>query len=59
MLKAFKNYREKISVRVNVPMSKIMRTTIKVGVRTYTTYVNCQTLPAAVVIFVSTLLQQK
>ena len=33
-----------MSVRVNVRMSKIMRTPKKVGLRTYTTYANCQTL---------------
>ena len=33
-----------MSVRVNVWMSKIMRTPIKVGVRTYATYANCRTL---------------
>ena len=30
--------------RVNVRMSQIMRTQIKVGVRTYATYANCRTL---------------
>ena len=33
-----------MSVRVNVRMSKIMRTPIKVGVSTYATYTNCRTL---------------
>ena len=33
-----------MSVRVNVRMSKIMRTPIQVGVRTYATYANCRTL---------------
>ena len=33
-----------MSVRVNVHMSKIMRTPIKVGIRTYVTNVNCRTL---------------
>ena len=33
-----------MSVRLNVHMSKIMRTLIKVGVHTYATYDNCQTL---------------
>ena len=33
-----------MSVRVKVRMFKIMRTSIKVGVRTYATYANCQTL---------------
>ena len=32
-----------MSVRVNVRMSKIMRTPIKGGVRTYATYANCRT----------------
>ena len=35
---------EKMSVRVNIHISKFMRTSIKLGVRTYTTYGNCQTL---------------
>ena len=34
-----------MSVRVNVPMPKIMRTSIKVAVRTDATYANCRTLP--------------
>ena len=38
ILKILRNHREKMSVRVNVRMSKIMRTLIKVGVRTYATY---------------------
>ena len=33
-----------MSVRVKVRISKIMRTSIKVGVRTYATYTNCRTL---------------
>ena len=33
-----------MSVRVNVCMSKIMLTPIKVGVGTYITYANCRTL---------------
>ena len=33
-----------MSVRVNVRTSKIMRTPIKVAVRTYATYANCRTL---------------
>ena len=33
-----------MSVHVNVHMSKIMHTPIKVGIRTYTMYANCQTL---------------
>ena len=32
-----------MAVRVNVHISKIMRTSIKVNVRTYATYVNCRT----------------
>ena len=35
ILKTLQNHREKMSVRVNVRMSKIMRTPIKVGVHTY------------------------
>ena len=34
-----------MGVPFNVSMSKIMHTPIKVGVRTYATYANCQTLP--------------
>ena len=33
-----------MNVRVNVRMSKIMRTPIKVDVRTYATYASCLTL---------------
>ena len=33
-----------MSVRLNLGMFKIMRTSIKVGVRTYATYANCRTL---------------
>ena len=33
-----------MSVLVNVCMSKIMGTPIKLGVRTYATYTNCRTL---------------
>ena len=33
-----------MSVRVNGHKSKFMRTPIKLGVRTYATYANCQTL---------------
>ena len=44
ILKTLKNHRGKMSVRVNVRMSKIMRTPIKVSVRTYATYANCRTL---------------
>ena len=33
-----------MSVRVNVRMSKVMRTPIKVGVPMYVTYNNCQIL---------------
>ena len=43
-LKSLKNHREIMSVRVNVRMSKIMRTPKKVDVRTYTTYANCRIL---------------
>ena len=43
-MKTLKNHREKMSVRVNVRKSKIMRTSIKVSVLTYATYVNCRTL---------------
>ena len=34
---------EKISIYVNVHMSKIMFMTIKVGITMYATYANCQT----------------
>ena len=34
-MKTLKNHRGKMSVRANVRMSKIMRTLIKEGVRTY------------------------
>ena len=34
-----------MSVRVNVRMSQIICTLKKIGVRTYATYANCQTLP--------------
>ena len=44
MLKTLKNHKEKIIVRVNVRMSKIVRMPIKVGVRMYATYANCRTL---------------
>ena len=40
MLKTLKNLRETMSAWVNVRVSKIMRTPIKVGVREYTTYAN-------------------
>ena len=43
-MKTLKNHREKMSVRVNVRKSKIMRTSVKVSVLTYATYVNCRTL---------------
>ena len=43
ILKTSKN-QEKMSVRVNVRMSKIMLTPIKVGVRTHATYASCWTL---------------
>ena len=33
-----------MSIRVNAHMTKIMRTPIKLGVRTCATYANCQTL---------------
>ena len=41
---------EKVSLLVSVLMFKIMGTPIKVGVRTYTTYTNCQTLSHPVVL---------
>ena len=43
-LKTLQNYKEKMSVHVSVRMSKIMCRPVKVGVRTYTTYVHCRTL---------------
>ena len=42
-LKTLKNHKEKMSIHVNVRMSKIMRTPIKVGVRRYAMYANCRT----------------
>ena len=39
-MKNLKNYREKMSIHVNVQISKIMRTT-NVGVCKYTVYANC------------------
>ena len=33
-----------MSVRLNIHMSKIIRTLIKVGIRTYATHANCRTL---------------
>ena len=44
MLETLKNHREKISVCVNMCISKIMHTSIKVGLCTYAVYVNCRTL---------------
>ena len=44
ILKTLTNHMEKISPIVNVRMSKITCTSIKVGVRTYATYTNCRTL---------------
>ena len=44
MLKTLKNHNEKMSVRVNVRMSKIMRTPIKLGVRAYATDSNYRNL---------------
>ena len=43
MLKTLKINSKKISVRLKVYMSKIMRTLIKVAVRTYATYSYCRT----------------
>ena len=37
------NSKKKMSVRLKVRMSKIMRTLINVVVRTYATYANCRT----------------
>ena len=45
-LKTLKNHDEKMTVRVNVRMYKIMHTPIIVRIRTYTTYANCGTLPS-------------
>ena len=42
--KKLEKYGKKMSEHVNVRMSKIMRTPIKVGTRTYATYANCRTL---------------
>ena len=44
MLKVLKNHREKLSACVNLRMSKIVCTPIKVGVRNYATYAKCRTL---------------
>ena len=44
ILKSLKNLREKMSVRLNVRMTKIMCTPLKLGVRTYATYANSRTL---------------
>ena len=44
ILRTLTNHRENMSVLVNVRMSKIMGTPIKVVVRTYATYANCRTL---------------
>ena len=41
MLKTLKNHREKLSILVNVHMSKIIRTPIKVGIHMYAMYANC------------------
>ena len=43
-LKTLQNYKENMSVHVSVRMSKIMCRPVKVGVRTYATYVHCRTL---------------
>ena len=45
-MRTLKNQREKMGVIVNMRMSKIMRMSIKAGVRTYATFVHCQTLPS-------------
>ena len=44
ILKTLKNHRSKMNVRVNVRMARIIRTLIKVEVRTYATYANYRTL---------------
>ena len=45
MLKTLKNYWEKkMSIRLNIRMSKTMHTLIKVGISTYATYANCRTM---------------
>ena len=43
-MKTLKKHRKKMSTHVNITMSKIMHTLIKVGVHTYATYTNCWTL---------------
>ena len=48
-----------MSVRVKVRISKIMRTSIKVGVRTYATYTNCRTLTIILIIWLLLFLQGK
>ena len=47
-LKTLKNHREKMSVRVNVRMSKIMCMPVKVFTRMYVTYAICRTLLAII-----------
>ena len=42
--KILKNNWEKMGIHVNKYSSKIMRISVKVGVRTYMTYANCKTL---------------
>ena len=43
-MKILKIYEKKMSVRVNIRMSKITCTQIKVEIHIYVTYANCQTL---------------
>ena len=43
-MRTLKNHREKMSVHVNVCMSKVMCTPVKVGVHMYATYANSRTL---------------
>ena len=38
------DHREKMAICANVRLSKVTRTPIKVGVRTYVTYTNCWAL---------------
>ena len=56
ILKTFQNHREKMSVRVNVRMSKITLTPIQVSIRLYVTYVNCRTLKCYLLTFISFLI---
>ena len=49
ILKTLKYHMEKMSIRVNVHMSKIMCMPINVGIHTHGTYANCWTLGSELV----------